>query len=340
MKSVYKEKRGENFMGRGNPYVQFDPIVIEEARRMDVLTYLQHLEPYNLVRIAPNVYSTKEHDSLKISNGKWYWWSQGFGGVSALDYLIKVKELSFVEAIKVLTGEVGRITVPANQVKKEPPKQLLLPPKNKNNNQVVKYLLERGIDYQLLLQCMTNGTIYESANYHNVIFVGKDEHGQAKYAVCRSTMGSDFKQDAAGSDKKYSFRLIAEQPNTSLHLFESAIDLLSYATLLKCEGKDYKAENLLSLSGVYQPQKEIEKSKVPIALSTFLKANPHIKSIVFHLDNDKAGKRVTQALKIILQNEYTIVDAPSPTGKDFNDFLLSYLSKEQKKQPHERGDVR
>ena len=45
------------------------------------------------------MYCTAEHDSLKISNGKWYWWSRGFGGYSALDYLIKVKEYDFVEAV-------------------------------------------------------------------------------------------------------------------------------------------------------------------------------------------------------------------------------------------------
>ena len=71
---------------------------------MDLLSYLQRYEPNNLKRVASNVYCTKEHDSLKISNGKWYWWSRGFGGVSALDYLIKVKEYSFVEAVELLTG--------------------------------------------------------------------------------------------------------------------------------------------------------------------------------------------------------------------------------------------
>ena len=70
------------------PYVQLDPAVIEQARQLDLLTYLQHYEPSNLRRVAGNVYCTREHDSLKISNGKWYWWSRGFGGVSALDYLI------------------------------------------------------------------------------------------------------------------------------------------------------------------------------------------------------------------------------------------------------------
>ena len=41
-------------------------------------------------------------------------------------------------------------------------------------------------------------------------------------------------------DKRYSFRLLAREPTDTLHLFEAAIDLLSYATYLKCEGKDYK----------------------------------------------------------------------------------------------------
>ena len=68
--------------------------------------------------------------------------------------------------------------------------------------------------------------------------------------------------DASGSDKRYSFRLLADKSVSSVHLFEAAIDLLSYATYLKCEGKDYKSESLLSLSGVYQPKKEKKYRKI------------------------------------------------------------------------------
>lgn len=64
------------------------------------------------MRVGGNVYCTKEHDSLKISNGKWYWWSRGFGGVSALDYLIKVKDYDFVDAVAILAGKVANWTVP------------------------------------------------------------------------------------------------------------------------------------------------------------------------------------------------------------------------------------
>ena len=322
-----------------NRYVQFDPAVIEQARQIDLLSYLQRYEPGNLKRVAGNVYCTREHDSLKISNGKWYWWSRGFGGFSALDYLMKVRELGFVEAVQTLTGDMGDWKPPPPAVKKDEPKVLLLPPKNKDSDRVLQYLFGRGIDYAIVQDCIADGTIYESADYHNAVFIGKDESGTPKYAACRGTMGS-FKRDASGSDKRYSFRLLAREPTHTVHLFEAAIDVLSYATYLKCEGKDYKAANLLSLSGVYQPKKELAESRIPIALTTFLNAHPQIKTICLHLDNDKAGRLCTAALKELLQKDYKIVDAPPPVGKDVNDFLMSYLGIARQKPSRERGDAR
>jgi len=180
------------------PYVELEPAVIEQARQMDLLTYLRNYEPSNLVRVSGNVYCTKEHDSLKISNGKWYWWSRGFGGISALDYLIKVKEAEFVEAVEIITGRIADYKPPPSPVKETPPKPLLLPPKNRNNERVTNYLFGRGIDYQLISDCIAESIIYESADYHNAVFIGRDKHGIPKYAACRSTLGSDFKRDAAG----------------------------------------------------------------------------------------------------------------------------------------------
>ena len=327
-------------MRSNRSYVQLDPAVIEQARQMDLLSYLQRYEPNNLKRVAGNVYCTKEHDSLKISNGKWYWWSRGFGGVSALDYLIKVKEYSFVEAVELLTGITADWKPPPAPAPKDEPKELLLPPKNKDCNRVTEYLFGRGIDLAIIQECIADGTIFESAKYHNVVFIGKDKSGTPKYAAYRGTMNSSFKGDASGSDKRYSFRLLADKPTDTVHLFEAAIDLLSYATFLKCEGKDYKSENLLSLSGVYQPKKEIKDSKIPIALTTFLKANPHIDTIFLHLDNDKTGRLCTAALKELLQKDYKIVDEPPPVGKDFNDFLLSYLGIARPISSRERSDAR
>lgn len=53
---------------------------IQRAKQIDLLTYLRQCEPQELVHVSGNTWCTREHDSLKISNGKWMWWSQGFGG--------------------------------------------------------------------------------------------------------------------------------------------------------------------------------------------------------------------------------------------------------------------
>ena len=111
-----------------------------------------------------------------------------------------------------------------------------------------------------------------------------------------------------------------------MHLFESAIDLLSYATLLKLDGKEWRREHLLSLAGVYQPAKEIEKSKVPAALARALKMHPEVKTIVLHLDNDRIGRLATKAISTVLPKQYQIKDVPPKQGKDYNDLLCIKLN--------------
>ena len=85
------------------PYIE--PEVIEQAKQIDLLTYLQSFEPQELVHFSGSTYTTRTHDSLKISNGKWMWWSRGIGGKSALNYLIKVKDYSFVDAVEAIMGK-------------------------------------------------------------------------------------------------------------------------------------------------------------------------------------------------------------------------------------------
>ena len=53
---------------------------IAKAKEWDLLSYLQTHEPHELKRCGPREYCTRTHDSLKISNGKWCWNSQGIGG--------------------------------------------------------------------------------------------------------------------------------------------------------------------------------------------------------------------------------------------------------------------
>ena len=305
-----------------------EPAVIEQAKQIDLLTYLQSFEPQELVHFSGSTYTTRTHDSLKISNGKWMWWSRGIGGKSALDYLIKVKDYSFIDAVEAIMGKGAVLPTTVVQAKKDEPKKLLLPDKSASTDKIFEYLYGRGIDYAIIEQCVREGIIFESMPYHNLVFIGKDGAGEPKYAAYRATNKSRIMGDCTGSDKHFSFRL-ADGKADSAHLFESAIDLLSYATLMKLDCEDYRSENLVSLAGVYSPRGRIEESKVPIALGGFLKDNPQITKIILHLDNDKAGRLATKALQTILHNAYEVIDEPAPQGKDFNDFLCFRLGIER-----------
>ena len=216
------------------PYVP--PQEVEKIRSVDLLTYLQQCEPQQLVHVSGNTYTTAEHDSLRISNGMWHWFSQGIGGKSALDYLIKVRGMSFLNATQAIQSSLPLPTVQAissTSNRKSVEKTLLLPKVHENCNRVIAYLRRRGIDPEIIDFCIQSDRLYESSPHHNAVFVGFDLQGNKQYANIRGTAG-DFKGEATGSDKRYSFSIPADNSRT-LHLFESAIDLLSYATLRKLE---------------------------------------------------------------------------------------------------------
>lgn len=301
------------------PYIA--PEVVQEVKKMDLLTYLKNYKPYELIRFSSNTYTTRTHDSLKISNGKWMWWSRGIGGRSALDYLIKVEGYSFTEAVEIIAGQAAiapPVYVPQKEDKRET--KLLLPELCQYPEHVILYLLSRGIDREIIEFCVSTGTICETRKHQNAVFIGKDSAGKPRYAALRG-INSDFIGDANGSDKRYSFAIPAKEKSSMVHLFESAIDLLSYATIQKLEGKRWRSDHLLSLAGVYQPAKEIEKSKLPAALERCLQKHPEIETVMFHLDNDPAGRRAVQAIQTVLPKQYVTKDRPPKIGKDCNDCL-------------------
>lgn len=125
---------------------------------------------------------------------------------------------------------------------------------------------------------------------------------------------------AKTKSNNYSKSKIDEYYQMILHDYIQSIEGFS-------TGEGYKGGNLLSLAGVYQPKKEIEKSKVPIALSLFLEKHPEVTTIYLHLDNDKTGRICTKALQNILKERAKVVDMKPPVGKDVNDFLMFYLGK-------------
>jgi hypothetical protein len=304
------------------PYIP--PEVITEAKRIDLLTYLQTYDPQELVRFGGNVYTTRTHDSLKISNGKWCWFSRGIGGRSALDYLIKVRGMDFLDAVEHLTGQAA-IQPPAfsSPAKQEQPKAFMLPRSARTATHAADYLARRGIDYDILSFCMETGRLYESYPHRNAVFVGMDEQGAPRYAALR---GEGFMGEATGSDKHYSFAIPPQVESDTVHLFEAPIDLLSYATLLKLHGRNWRRDHLLSLSGVYRPKEQAEETATPAALERFLENNPHIRAIILRFDNDATGRLAVQTIRAVLPDSYEITSKPPPSCKDYNDYLCGVLN--------------
>ena len=300
------------------------PETIKKAREIDLLTYLKNYEPFELVKLSDREYCTREHDSLKISNGKWHWFSQDVGGVSALDYLIKVRGLSFPKAVETVLGQ-EQLKAPSFYAPKhqEKPTKLLLPERNSDNKRAIEYLESRGIERTIIDTCIDKGLIYESKPYHNCVFVGFDNDGEPRYASYRSTNGSVVKGEAAGSDKRYSFRI--KHDSNTVHVFESAIDLLSFMTLKRMGTGKWIKESLISLGGVYFPNRKVEDSKVPSALDNVLENDRSICKIVLHLDKDNAGRASTKAISVLLGTKYLVYDEPPRFGKDVNDELMIKL---------------
>ena len=310
-------------------FVWVSPECIAKAKEMDLLTYLEQYEPNNLVRINGNTYSTKEHDSLKISNGIWHWFSRHIGGRSALDYLIKVKEIPFTEAVTILSEDVKEM--PYTLRKQYAEEKAFEFPKVEDGIPVVsRYLQKRGIHPSVIDYCQQNKILYEDSKYHNCVFVGKDESGTPKFGCVRST-ATDFKMDLPGSDKQYSFCIPAKEPSKRLRVFEAAIDLLSFASLAEKYGYDWHSDHLLSLSGVYLSDRDGDY-KMPIALEKYLKRHSEIEAICFHLDNDYVGREATRQICNLLKDQYALYDMPPKSGKDYNDYLQNELKKDHRKE--------
>ena len=301
---------------------------IEKAKQMDLLTYLQSYEPGNLKKISHDTWCTKEHDSLKISNGKWHWFSRHIGGKTALDYLIKVKGISFVKAVEIITGYAAVLPPVYTGIEKPiESKEIKLPEYNIDICEVRRYLKGRGISDTVIDFCHENKMLYEDAKYHNCVFLGYDGN-TPKYGAVRST-NSDFKRDLTGSDKRFSFFIPAESEMQTVHLFESAIDLLSYASLEIKVKRNWRRDDLLSLAGVYKTDK---KQDIPLALRTYLERHIGTKAVYLHLDNDEVGRMATKQITEALSSQYTVIDQPPQSGKDFNDYLKNEIQKEKRRE--------
>ncbi|MDR1246712.1 MAG: toprim domain-containing protein [Clostridiales Family XIII bacterium] len=304
---------------------------IKRAKAISIEDYVLAREPGNIRRVG-SAYYLKDHESLEISNGLWNWHSRGIGGKNVIDYLIKVRGFGFANAVRHLASEDHRsakIIAPKagapGAVKPKENGPLKLPPRNRDNERVIAYLEGRGIDKALILECIARGLLYESAQWHNCVFIGRSDDGKARFAALRGTSG-DFKRDADGSDKRFGFTLPPKNPAAqAAAIFESPIDALSHASL-EPEFDGWR----LSLSGA-----------AITALSNFLERRGAVKTVIVCTDNDETGNLT--AAKIAELSGISAARLLPPGGhKDWNEALQSNREevKTNREEVKEMEDIR
>ena len=195
-------------------------------------------------------------------------------------------------------------------------KTLKIPPAHSNMRRVFAYLCQtRGIIPEAVSAFARKGLIYESADHHNAVFVGRDEQGKIRHLHARGTLtGSHFRQTQPGSEKEYNFHW--QGTSGKLYAFEAPIDLLSYISL---HPEGWQNHTYVALCGV---------SAAPI--QHLLQAQPQLEEVTLCLDNDEAGHKATRRIATELLREWNVtVSAEFPSQKDWNDELLVNCQEEK-----------
>lgn len=231
---------------------------IKVARTVDLISYMKRYEPEELIRTGPHDYKTATHSSLCISdNGLWHWYSRGIGGRGALNYLIQVKGMDFVSAVRHLCELEHLGAAPFQQVKNVPVQEqerrpFTLPVPDKSAETALQYLKRRGIDGKILKYCIDQKILYQTTrgSYKNCVFVGKDREGQPRSASVRGCQGI-FRGECTGSDKRFAFLIPAYDAKTNVtEVYEAPIDALSGATLYQHQEARWQTVHYLALGGL------------------------------------------------------------------------------------------
>ncbi len=293
-------------------YIPFTEQQREEARRTDLAAFLRQ-QGEEVKRSGTEFVWLDHGQRVTIRGNLWFHQYEQVGG-DAIDFACRFYGMDYPEAVQLMLAMrsvgVGAVQGTVEPFAKQP---LELPPKHENMRRVYGYLLRRrGIDKDVLDAFVYRGLVYESADYHNAVFVGTDREGKPRHIHKHSTAAQGgFKGNAPGSEPEYSFHWIGG--GDTLFPFEAPIDMLSFITLHK---QSWKSQSYAAACGVSDR-----------VLWQTLKDRPCITKVCICLDNDEPGQRAAQRISKALTEKNICNKILVPTRKDWNEDLL-FLRKE------------
>lgn len=347
-------------------YIHFTNDQKEQARQTDLCDLLQR-QGEHLKKSGHEWQWHDGSDKVTIRGNLWYHQYEQAGG-DAIDFVRRFYNKSYPEAVEFLLGNSIGTLIRSEPVRRKPPEPFVLPKKNHTISRVYTYLLkERKIDKEVLDVFIRKGMIYESADYHNAVFVGFDTDGVARHAHKRgSGSNSTYRGNAENCDPRYSFHWHGQQleaapnshtqdngilehdrlrPSDRLYLFEAPIDMLSFISMQKAKDlqKVRPRECELRNTGIFE--RELAEAACRWRRHSYaaccgvsdqvmwqmMKDDPNIRSVFLCLDNDEGGIKAAERIKKRLKMNGILYDTMTPERKDWNEDL-KHLPTEQEEE--------
>ena len=287
-------------------YIHFTEQQKAQARQTNIAELLRS-QGETLKRSGSEYEWRDGSEKVTVRGNLWFHQYEQVGG-DAIDFVRRFYNKLYPEAMEFLLGRSGGVLTVSPPVQKEE-KPFVLPPKNDNMRRVFAYLLNRrGIDQEVLYAFVHKGMIYESADYHNTVFVGFDSNGNAKHAHKRGTGSeSSYKGNVTGSQPEFSFHWYGQSDR--LFLFEAPIDMLSFISMQKEGWRQHSYAASCSVSDR--------------VLFQMLKDNPDIRQVVLCLDSDEPGQTAAKRIADKLFVQGISSEILVPYHKDWNEDLLA-----------------
>ncbi len=295
------------------PYIHFTEEQKLRACEVDLVEFLRH-QGEKLIRSGPEYRLASDH-SVTVQGNEWYDHATEQGG-GPISFVQQFYNLSYPEAITcLLGGEQGTVYAPASKQEEKPKKEFALPSAGREMRRMYAYLLKhRLLDRNVVNAFVRAGLLYESCEkfkdreYHNAVFVGKDENGVPRHAHKRSlnSLGKAFRINVEGSDPRCSFHYTGT--SNRLYVFEAPIDLMSF---LSRYPRGWQEHSFVALCGTSEH-----------AMLWMLEQNPGIRSVCLCLDHDQAGIEASGRLAELLhEHGYDDVGMLQSEYKDWNEDL-------------------
>lgn len=287
-------------------YIPFTTEQKETARQVDIADLLRR-QGETLKRSGSELEWRDGSQKVTVRGNLWFHQYDREGG-DAIDFVRRFYNKTYPEAMEYLLGGCGGMLTVSPPVQRKPPKPFVLPEKNENMRRVFAYLLNRrGIDRDVLYAFTHEGMIYESADYHNAVFVGFDQDGIPRHVHKRgSGSESTYKGNQDGSLPEYSFHW--HGTSDRLYLFEAPIDMLSFISMHK-EG--WRSHSYAAACGVSDQ-----------VLWQMMKDNPKIQKVYLCLDSDEPGQTAAKRISDKLFTKGIQHEILVPIHKDWNEDLL------------------